>query len=50
MKEILDSYIDNAFGSREQATFKFFQFELNYKKYFPENKESYLLDIGIGRG
>ncbi len=50
MKEIYDDYIDNAFGAYEQAKFKFDQFELNYRKYFPENKNSLTLDIGIGRG
>jgi len=50
MKEIFDSYIENAFGAYEQAAFKFRQFEFNYKTFFPENKNAKVLDIGIGRG
>lgn len=50
MKEIFDNYLENAFGQREQAKFKFIQFEQNYKKYFPVNREAKVLDIGIGRG
>lgn len=50
MKEVFDTYIDNAFGEYKQALFKFPQFEHNYKKFFPENKDVALLDIGIGRG
>lgn len=50
MKEIFDSYIDNAFGAYEQAGFKFRQFKKNYKQYFPQEKTAKLLDIGVGRG
>ena len=50
MKEIFDTYVENAFGNREQAKFKFKQFGYNYKKYFPQNKDLRILDIGIGRG
>lgn len=50
MKEILDTYVENTLGSERQAEFKFKQFEFNYKKYFPENKNVFVLDIGIGRG
>jgi 2-polyprenyl-3-methyl-5-hydroxy-6-metoxy-1,4-benzoquinol methylase len=50
MKEIFDSYIENAFGGYVQAEFKFRQFEINYKKFFPANKDAAILDIGIGRG
>jgi SAM-dependent methyltransferase len=50
MKEIFDSYIDNTFENREQAVFKFDDFEYNYRKYFPSNVAAKLLDIGIGRG
>lgn len=50
MKEIYDSYMENAFGERMQAEFKFKQFEYNYKKYFPKNKDVEILDIGVGRG
>jgi 2-polyprenyl-3-methyl-5-hydroxy-6-metoxy-1,4-benzoquinol methylase len=50
MKEIFDDYVNNSFGSEEQAEFKFKQFEYNYKKYFPEDRNAKVLDIGIGRG
>jgi 2-polyprenyl-3-methyl-5-hydroxy-6-metoxy-1,4-benzoquinol methylase len=50
MKEIFDNYIETSFDGFQQATFKFEQFRKNYKKYFPKNKNSLILDIGIGRG
>jgi 2-polyprenyl-3-methyl-5-hydroxy-6-metoxy-1,4-benzoquinol methylase len=50
MKEIFDDYIANSFVQEKQAIFKFKQFEKNYKKYFPENHNAKLLDIGIGCG
>ncbi|MCS7232156.1 MAG: class I SAM-dependent methyltransferase [Elusimicrobiota bacterium] len=50
MKEIFDTYIENAFGDYKQAEFKFRQFEINYRKWFPSDKNANLLDIGIGRG
>jgi len=42
--------VENSFGEEKQATFKFKQFEVNYKKYFPKDNEAKVLDIGIGRG
>lgn len=50
MKEIFQTYVDNAFGEYEQADFKFVQFENNYRKFFPLNRDATLLDIGVGRG
>jgi 2-polyprenyl-3-methyl-5-hydroxy-6-metoxy-1,4-benzoquinol methylase len=50
MKEIIDNYIENAFVVKEQAEFKFSQFSYNYKKYFPQNMNANMLDIGIGKG
>lgn len=50
MKEIFDEYIDTTFGDYKQADFKFKQFEVNYKKHFPESKNAVVLDIGAGRG
>lgn len=49
-QEIFDTYIDNAFGKAEQAQFKFKQFEINYRRFFPASAEALCLDIGIGRG
>jgi 2-polyprenyl-3-methyl-5-hydroxy-6-metoxy-1,4-benzoquinol methylase len=50
MKEIFNNYVKIAFGNYEQAEFKIKQFEFNYRKYFPQDLESKLLDIGVGRG
>ena len=50
MKEIFDSYIENSFDDYQQAQFKLSQFTYNYQQYFPNNKSSQCLDIGIGRG
>jgi len=50
MKILFDSYVENAFGKFEQAEFKIEQFKFNYKKFFPTNKEAFVLDIGVGRG
>ncbi len=50
MKEVFDKYIEISFGEKKQADFKFEQFSLNYRRYFPENKNAVLLDVGIGRG
>lgn len=50
MKEIFDNYVETSFDGFEQATFKFKQFNINYSKYFPKDKNSPILDIGIGRG
>ncbi len=36
MQEIFDSYVENSFDGNKQAEFKFEQFNLNYRKYFPE--------------
>lgn len=50
MKSIFDKYIETSFDGPSQAIFKFRQFEKNYRQYFPLNKASQVLDIGIGRG
>ncbi len=50
MKEIWDNYVENVFGERKQAEFKYEQFEYNYRKFFPCSKEIKVLDIGVGRG
>lgn len=50
MKDFFENYVENTFGAYEQARFKFRQFEINYKKYFPAEKSVRVLDIGIGRG
>ncbi|MFT6069528.1 MAG: 2-polyprenyl-3-methyl-5-hydroxy-6-metoxy-1,4-benzoquinol methylase [Bacteriovoracaceae bacterium] len=50
-QEIFDSYVENAFnGESGQALFKIEEFRTNYFKFFPEDKNSRILDIGVGRG
>lgn len=50
MKEIFDDYVTTSFGEHVQASFKFFQFERNYRSFFPKDPDAPLLDVGIGRG
>ncbi len=50
MKEIFDDYVNNSFGGGPQAAAKFKQFDYNYKRFFPSNKDAKVLDIGIGKG
>lgn len=50
MKEIFDKYVETSFEDQNQAKFKFKQFEVNYKAFFPEAKKDRVLDIGVGRG
>lgn len=50
MKEIFDKYVETSFEGREQAVFKFAQFNKNYRTFFPEDKSKLVLDIGVGRG
>ena len=51
MDKIFNKYIETSFDGHKQAQFKFRQFELNYKSFFPSIiKDTHVLDIGIGRG
>ena len=50
MKEIFDKYVETSFDGPLQAEFKFDQFALNYRRYFPRDSTSPVLDIGVGRG
>lgn len=50
MKEVFENYIENSFDGGSQAVFKFKEFEHNYRKFFPVEKDSHVLDIGVGRG
>ena len=51
MKEIFNNYIATSFNNNfEQSKNKLIQFEINYSNLLPPNKNSYLLDIGVGRG
>ena len=50
MKEIYDHYVEHSFGERAQSLPKRCLFEYNYRDYFPVNKSSPVLDLGVGRG
>lgn len=50
MKEVFQNYIENAFCTYEQSAVKRKLFEMNYNRFFPKDKESFLLDIGVGTG
>jgi 2-polyprenyl-3-methyl-5-hydroxy-6-metoxy-1,4-benzoquinol methylase len=55
MKEIFDRYLDFSFDGKKpslpkQDLLKMRLFELNYKQYFPSDKNAFLLDVGIGKG
>lgn len=50
MKQIFDSYLENAFNGRFQCELKIAQFKHNYTRFLPDKKELPVLDIGIGRG
>ncbi len=50
MASIYDNYLDTAFDEHKQADFKIKQFEKNYWKFFPKNRDAAILDIGPGRG
>lgn len=50
MKEIFDNYIETSFGEFQQADFKLKQFNVNYRRFFPVDKNAAVLDIGVGRG
>ena len=50
MENIYNDYIKNTFGEGSQADFKLIQFENNYRPFFPKDKDSCVLDIGVGRG
>lgn len=50
MHEIFNNYIETTFDGYMQADFKFKQFELNYRCFFPDDRNAPLLDIGVGRG
>src|SRR5438309_2975563 len=47
---ISDSYVEFTFGGLEPSAEKIKQFEVNYRLCFPEDKNTPVLDIGIGRG
>lgn len=50
MNDFFSNYVTTAFDGNVQATFKFSQFDYNYRKYFPPAHDRKILDIGVGRG
>lgn len=50
MKEIFNNYVETSFDGFKQAIFKFKQFDINYRRYFPKVQSGQVVDIGIGRG
>lgn len=49
-KEVFESYVEITWGECCQTKFRTRQFEKNYKKFFPIDRASAVLDVGIGRG
>lgn len=53
MNQVFEHYAENAFDKKTQQNsiqWKREWYDYNFKKFFPENKEAYLLDIGPGLG
>ena len=48
--KIFDLYLESVCDERPFEPQKFIQFEYNYKKFFPKQTDSKILDIGVGRG
>lgn len=48
--DIYENYINIGLGAGEQTVAKVRQFEKNYKRFFPTDKEDGILDIGPGKG
>ncbi len=50
MSQIFQNYLDTAFGEHKQSDPKIKQFQKNYARFFPKDKNAVMLDIGPGRG
>jgi cyclopropane fatty-acyl-phospholipid synthase-like methyltransferase len=48
--DIYENYINIGLGAGQQTVAKIRQFEKNYKRFFPTDKEDGILDIGPGKG
>ena len=48
--EIYTNYLENSTVGTNFSEWKVKEIEVNYRKYFPQNKENFVLDIGIGNG
>lgn len=49
-QDYFENYVEHAFGDYKQADFKINQIMHNYTRLFPNDLDSKILDIGIGRG
>lgn len=49
-QDYFENYVEHAFGDYKQADFKINQIIHNYTRFFPNDLDSKILDIGIGRG
>jgi 2-polyprenyl-3-methyl-5-hydroxy-6-metoxy-1,4-benzoquinol methylase len=50
MKNIYDDYLEQSTVGTHLSEWKIKELEINYRKFFPEDKSAYVLDIGIGNG
>ena len=48
--EIYTNYLENSTVGTNFSEWKVKEIEVNYRKFFPQNKEEFVLDIGIGNG
>jgi len=49
-QDYFENYVEHAFGDYKQADSKINQIMHNYTRFFPDDLDSKILDIGIGRG
>lgn len=50
MNQLYDNYLETSVVGRGQCEWKIQLLEVNYRRFFPEDKTAYVLDIGIGNG
>ena len=50
MEEIFNDYVESGLKNKKLIQEQKQIFNVNYKRFFPENKDALVLDIGIGRG
>jgi len=51
MQEIFDNYLQNTLNKvADQEDKKMSKFRFNYRQFFPHDRSSRLLDVGVGRG
>ncbi|MBR2440412.1 MAG: class I SAM-dependent methyltransferase [Lentisphaeria bacterium] len=50
MNQLYDNYLETSLVGGGQCEWKIKQLEVNYRRFFPEDKTAHVLDIGIGSG